>query len=459
MTPFLLRTLRTLRNLTRPDVRRTFTAIQQQQWLSHDQIVAMVWEKQQKVVSHAYENCPFYRKKYDAVGFHPSDLKRPDDFARLPIIKKADVRENIEQMVAKGVAETRLVKKFTGGSTGVPVMLFHDKENALKMGALHFRTIGAWGLKQGIKTAHIWGLNPLNEGMVYTRQSAWKRFISNYVLLDAFTMTREKMAGFHQLMRRFRPDLIISYTSAMTAFARHVEENGGAGFCPKAIWLTSEPIHDFQKEVIERVFNSKVYNQYGAVEVFFYAAECRERNGLHINADMRTIEVVDAQDRPVPPGSVGRVVVTDLENYAAPLIRYQNEDMAAVLDRKCACGRGLPLMSEVTGRIYDMFVLPDGSQIYGHRFTTFFYEHVDEVSNFQVHQTHKDRAVVRIVPTERCDNGDIAALVDKRFKEYTGGQMQFEIFFVDEIAKEASGKYRFAKSDVSNSSPISSEGE
>lgn len=420
--------------------------------MSHDEIRAFAWERQKRIVSYAYESCAFYRKKYDDAGFYPGDMKHPDDFGNIPIIRKADVRENIRDMVAAVIGENRLTKKFTGGSTGVPLMVFHDKENGLKMAALHFRTIGSWGLKRGLKTAHIWGLNPLNEGMVYTKQSAWKRFISNYVLLDAFTMTKEKMAGFHQLMRRFKPDLIISYTSAMTAFARHVEENGGAGFCPKAIWLTSEPIHDFQKEVIERIFNSKVYNQYGSVEIFFYAAECGERNGLHINADMRTIEVVDEQDRPAPPGSVGRVVVTDLENYAAPLIRYQNEDMAALLNTKCPCGRGLPLMSEVTGRIYDMFVLPDGSQIYGHRFTTFFYEHVDAVSNFQVHQTHKDRAVVRIVPTERCEKGELAALVDKRFKEYTGGQMQFEILFLYEIAKEASGKYRFAKSDVSKSS-------
>ena len=148
------------------------------------------------------------------------------------------------------------------------------------------------------------------------------------------------------------------------------------------------------------------------------------------------------------PGETGQIVITDLLNYAAPLIRYRNEDMGNLFGRPCSCGRGLPLMDKVTGRIYDMFILPDGSQVYSHRFTTFFYDHVDKVRAFQVHQTKEDHAVVRLVTTESCVREELSAQLLQKFREYTNNQVQFDIQFVESIPKEASGKYRFTKSDV-----------
>ena len=450
MNPLLFRILHRIKHLRDPVLYRTIRQVEQQQWLSSDELAALAWEKQKKLVAHAYANCPFYREKYDAAGFHPSDLREPEDFALVPLLTKSEVRAGIKRMVAQGIDSSRLIKRFTGGSTGVPLMVYGDKATGPIRFALHLRTIGAWGLKAGVKTAHIWGLSRLNVDYLHTRQTWWQRFRKNYVLLDAFDMTPQKMTGFAALLRSFKPDLIISYTSAMTAFARFLKEQGGPGFRPKAICLTSEPTHDFQKTLVEKVFQSIVYDQYGSVEILYCAAECAQRNGLHINADMRTVEVVDEVGHPLPPGEMGQVVVTDLENYSAPLIRYRNEDMASLLDHPCPCGRGLPLMSKVTGRIYDMFVLPDGSQIYGHRFTTFFYDHVHEVSSFQVHQTHKDRVIVRVVPTQACQPEILSAQILEAFRDYTKGQVHFEIKFVDTIPKEASGKHRFAKSDVSN---------
>ena len=450
MNPRLFRVLHRAKHWRNRALLETVQRVEQNQWLSSDELAALAWEQQKKLVAHAYANCPFYREKYDSAGFHLGDLGEPEDFALVPLLTKSEVRIGIERMVAEGIDSSRLIKKFTGGSTGVPLMVYGDKTSGPIRHALYLRTIGAWGLEWGVKTAHIWGLSRLNLDYLYTRQTWWQRFLRNYVLLDAFDMTPQKMAEFANLLQSFKPDLVISYTSAMAAFARFLEEQGGPGFRPRAIWLTSEPIHDFQKELVERVFQSTVYDQYGSVEILSYAAECTEREGLHINADMRTVEVVDEMGHPLPLGERGQVVVTDLVNYATPLIRYRNEDVANLLDRPCPCGRGLPLMSKVTGRIYDMFVLPDGSQIYGHRFTTFFYEHVHEVSNFQVHQTRKDRVIVRVVPTQACQPEILSTQILEAFRDYTKAQVHFEIRFVDTIPKEASGKYRFAKSDVSN---------
>lgn len=449
MNPFLYRLLWTIKYLPQQETMATLRQIQRAEWLPAERLEELSWEKTRRLVAYAFNNCPYYRQKYGAIGFEPGDLKSPEDFARLPILTKQEVREHLDQMVAQGTEPSLLIKRFTGGSTGVPLGVYHDSRAALPQWCLYQRTIARWGIGMGDRTAHIWGLNRLNENHLYTRQSSFRRFISNYVLFNAFEMTVEQMRQFAHLLRGFRPSLLIGYTSAMTAFARFLEESDGAGFTPRAIWLTSEPTHDFQREMVERVFAAPVYDQYGSVEIHHCAAECALREGLHIDSDFRKVEIVDGAGHPAPTGVEGQIIVTDFINFAAPLIRYRNEDMGKLLDKGCPCGRGLPLMGKVTGRIYDMFVLPDGSQIYGHRFTTFFYDYVDQVRAFQVHQTTPERMLVSIVPTERCLREELALSVNQKFREYTKGQVAFEVQFVEDIPKEASGKYRFTKSDVS----------
>jgi phenylacetate-CoA ligase len=260
----------------------TLRQIQRTEWLSAERLEELSWEKTRRLVAYAFNNCPYYRQKYGSIGFEPGDLKSPEDFVRLPILTKNEVRENLEDMVAQGTEPSIRIQRFTGGSTGVPLRVYHDSRAALPQWCIYQRTIARWGIRMGDRTAHIWGLNRLNESHLYTRQSSYRRFVSNYVVFNAFEMTVEQMRQFAQLLRRFRPSLLIGYTSAMTAFARFLEESGGAGFKPRAIWLTAEPTHDFQRETVERVFAAPVYDQYGTVEVHHYAAECASREGLHV---------------------------------------------------------------------------------------------------------------------------------------------------------------------------------
>ncbi len=448
MNPVLFRTLWRAKHWRDWDLLDTLRQVEANEWLSADELAAMAWEKQKRLVAHAYARSPYYRKKYSEAGLQPGDLKQPEDFSKLPVLTKDEVRNHLDDMVAQGVPPSRRMQRFTGGSTGIPVKVYHDISADSQIWAVYMRTVERWGIRLGDKTAHIWGLNRLNQEFLYNSQPWWHRALKNYVLLDAFEMSQAKMDGFARLLRGFRPALLIGYTSAVTAFADYLESSGGAGFRPRAIWLTSEITLDFQKGKVESVFGAPVYDQYGSVEVHHCAVECERRDGLHIEADFRTVEVVDDAGRPLPPGETGQIVVTDLLNYAAPLIRYWNEDMGGLMAKPCSCGRGLPLMDKVTGRIYDMFVLPDGSQVYGHRFTTFFYDYIDKVKAFQVHQTSQDHALVRVVPTESCDRDTFLAEMLEKFGEYTKGQMRFEVQFVESIPKEASGKYRFTKSDV-----------
>ena len=448
MNPTLYRGLQRGKHLA---FRKTVSRLEREEWLSRDQLADIAWERQKALVRHAYAHSPFYRHKYDAAGFHPDRLRNPDDFARVPVLTKTEVREHIADMICDDVSHARLVRRLTSGSTGVPLMIYHDRMQAPVMHALYSRIIGRWGLKVGCKTALIWGIRRPYTVDTYKKSTRWERFLRNSVTLDAHDiMTAERMTRFARLLRDYRPDLIISYVSAMAAFARFLDEGGTPDFRPGAMWLSAEPTHSFQKELIERVFRSTVYNVYGSVEIDRCAAECDRREGLHINADLRTVEVVDKTGLPLPTGEIGELIVTDLTNHAAPLIRYRIEDLGSLLEHDCSCGRRLPLMGKVAGRVIDMFVLPDGSQIYGGGFATFFYDRVKEVRSFQVHQTDRNKVIVRVVPTATCEREDLRNQLLRTFGSYTSGKMQFDIQFVDRIDQEASGKFRYVKSDVTH---------
>ncbi|MEK7778208.1 MAG: hypothetical protein AAB303_06255, partial [Chloroflexota bacterium] len=232
MNPALFRALWRAKHWRDRDVLSALRQVEANEWLSADELAAMSWEKQQRLVAHAYANSPYYRKKYDASGIQPNDLKHPEDFSRLPVLTKEEVRNNLDGMVAQGLPASRIVPRFTGGSTGVPTKVYHDTAADNTNWAIYMRTVGRWGIRLGDKTAHIWGLGPLNQEYLYDRQSWCHRALKNYVLLDAFEMSQAKMEGFARLLRRFRPQLLIGYTSAVTAFADYLEDSGGAGFQP-----------------------------------------------------------------------------------------------------------------------------------------------------------------------------------------------------------------------------------
>jgi phenylacetate-CoA ligase len=420
-------------------------------YIDREQLDELQLIRLKALLDRAYRKSDFHRERFRTVGFEPGDLRSVADLAQLPVMTKEDIRENVDRIRVSDIPESSLTERFTGGSTGIPVRVLSDPNTAIELTAMFVRTTARWGVRPGDRIAHIWGLNRLNEHQNYAEQGWWQRYKTNFVLLDAFELTTDRMVGFTELLRGFKPALLIGYVSAVTAFARFLSENGGAGFSPAAIWLTSEPTHAPQARLIEDVFNAPVYDQYGSVEVFHCAAECDQRAGLHIDADYRVIEIADHGGVVKPLGQTGEVLVTDLLNTAFPLIRYRNEDVASMLETPCSCGRAMPVMSHVEGRIYDVFTLSDGSMVYGHRFTTFFYQHWNEVKSFQVHQISQDVANVYVVPALQGGQDELGIKILTAFTEFTRNLMKFNIEWKDDIPQESSGKYRFVKSDVTHS--------
>jgi phenylacetate-CoA ligase len=205
---------------------------------------------------------------------------------------------------------------------------------------------------------------------------------------------------------------------------------------------------DVERATLEEVFQCKVFDRYGCEEVSLIASECPSHSGLHLNSDHLLVEFL-VDGRPAAPGECGEIHITDLTNYAMPFIRYRVEDAGTPTDRACPCGRGLPLMEKVQGRVADFLVTPEGRVIFGVSILDNFTAKFLGLERVQIVQDEIDHLVFRIVRGADFTD-DMLGAFRARIPEFFGPSMRFEFEFVDHIPREASGKYRFTISKVAN---------
>ncbi len=410
-----------------------------------DEIKEIQFQKLKKIIGHAWGNTEYYRQKWQATDFHPGDLKSIEDLAKLPILTKDEIRANKSRMVAGNISKEKLLPKKTSGSTGVSLEFFVDDESLQwKRGCtLYFDQWSCWQL--GEKIAAIWG-NP-------THQTSWKAVVRNallerYDFLDTLKMDEREMLGFYRRQIRRKPALLFGHAHSLYLFANFLKQKKLEPFRPKGIISTCMVLHDFERKRIEETFGCKVFNRYGCEEVSLIACECEAHEGLHLNPNTLIVEFI-RDGRPAKPGEPGAIVVTDLSNYGMPFIRYKVGDVGIPSDRKCSCGRPLPLMERVEGRVADYVVTPEGNLISGISLTENFALKLPEIKQLQIIQEKTDFLIFKLVKGEGFtveSENKIRTLARERF----GPRMHFVCEYVDVIPQEANGKYRFCISKVKN---------
>jgi phenylacetate-CoA ligase len=419
--------------------------------LSRDELDEVIWQKQKRLLEHAFHNVPFYKKFYTDTGLHPQDIKNREDFAKVPFLTKEMIRENLGKLRAHGIEKGQLRESVTSGSTAEPLRVYHDVSNKEMFSAARARLLRWWGLRATVRTISVWRVNDISKTIVEKdKKSRLKRIFSpSPTIFNALNMSQESMEEYVRHLNDVQPDILQGYVGALDTFAAYIERKPSMLTAKlKAVWSTAAPLGVHEERRLEHVFGSPVYDQYGSCEIYYLAAECRAKEGLHVFADIRHITCVDSQGKPISPDTVGEIVVTDLHNYAAPLIQYRIGDQGSYKARSCSCGNNLPLMNKISGRVTDMILLPDGSKVAGHGFSSRFAAYEDEVAKFQVHQKAKDLVYVKIVMRKPETFDNIKMNLEKDFIYYTKGLVTFRFERADHIAHER-GKYRHIISDVS----------
>jgi phenylacetate-CoA ligase len=415
------------------------------QWLSADELRALQFEKLTKLLVHAAHSVPYYRESFKRIGFEPGDLKTLDDLAGLPVLDKSDLRAHAGAFVTEGLTETLGTAK-TGGSTGEP-LVFPIGASMRSTGVANMaRCRRWWGVETGDRAANFWGhsryIKATARDRVRKALNSVKNRILNRVICSAYDLSEESMERYQRRLADFRPAFIIGYATSLYVFADFLRQSGRDGATPglKVVISTAEVLYDWQREVIEETFGCKVANEYGMCEAGIVAYECPQ-GSMHVMDESVIVETL-----PVEGSVSGDIVITQLENPAVPLIRYNTKDMARRVEGPCACGRGLSRITPVEGRAYDIVYASDGRVVAG-ALLTHTMKSVPKVARYQIVQRDLNNIDVAYVESEPLGESELAFIRDT-IKRHLGANVAVTLERRDEIARELSGKHRWLKSMV-----------
>jgi phenylacetate-CoA ligase len=422
---------------------RYWQELEDAQWLSRVELERLQLFKLQRLLHHAYRHVPFYRRRFEDAGLHPDHIHSLADLRRLPVLTRDDVRQHPHELVADNIPRQDIHLNATGGSTGQPVSFYQDRTYRTTNVAAKLRYRGWYGFQRGDKRAFLWGMDR------DLPDSGWRRrlvlALRRERWLNSFDVSGEKMLAFARFLADWRPKVIVGYASSLQLFASFLKANGLDGIHPVAVESSAEKLWDFQRALVEEVFDCPVFNVYGSREFGGLAAECDQHAGLHVFTDLHVVEVV-RDNQPVADGELGEVLVTNLINRAMPLVRYRIGDLARPAGAACGCGRGFPLLSEIGGRSSDIISTPGGRYVHGEFFTHLFYG-VPGVRKFQVHQKALDDIEVLIESDDQLSS-QFADELRAKIAAQVGPEVRFTFRRVGNIPPARSGKHRFTVSDV-----------
>jgi len=403
------------------------------QWWAPERILEFQWVELKELLRCAFESVPYYREKYRAAGASFEDIRGWSDFKKLPPLTREEIREHREEL-RSSTYRGKLLPHATGGSSGVPTRFYRTYESYDWRNAAKDRVYSWAGLPVGGKSVYLWGA-PV--GTVAKRQ-AWKTRMHETVqrqrIFNTFSQTPELWERIHSEIERYRPAVVVGYVSSLQQFAEFLHTTGRQLPRLSGVIGAAEPLFENVRQSIENGFQAPVFNTYGSREFMSIAGECEHRDGLHVNAENVLVEASRSADEP------SDILVTDLHNHGMPFIRYQIGDLGTMLEGQCPCGRGLPRLRGIEGRVLDALRTADGRTVPGEFFPHLLKE-IPEFTQYRVEQKDLARIVISAVMAREL-SARSRDLLQNEIAKVFGAGTRCEIQAVREIPMLPSGKRR-----------------
>jgi phenylacetate-CoA ligase len=413
------------------------------QWAGRDELHAIQSGLLRRLIRHAYQHTAHFRAVFDERGLGPGDLREPADLNRLPLLDRAAAQGSIEARRAT-VPPFAVIEKRTTGSTGLPMVVPYNAESRYWRDATRWRGYGWAGYRPGIKALHYWGAAaapPPN------RRTAWKikldRAMNRNLYIDCSSAGEEQLDEVIATIRSYRPGVIVAFSQAIALLARHVLRTSARRWEPIPVLVGAERLFPNDRVVIEEAFGP-AFETYGSREFMMMASECEVHDGMHLAEETQVAEIVvrepDGSTRLARPGESGMVVITDLHNLAAPMIRYVTGDLAVARPvERCACGRWLHRIGPIEGRIAEMMRDARGNPVNGLIWPILFTPLGKDAKQYQMVQ-HKDGTItMRLVPVSGELPADARALIQTFAAKYLPG-VPLTIEVLDDIPAGPGGK-------------------
>ncbi len=405
---------------------------------SKAQLQSMQLRKLKQLVRYSYANVPRITELMESIDLTPDNFTCIDDLRKFPFCSKETLRDLPPRYVSDNSrALGDLFRDSTSGSTGEPFVFYKDENKRDHAEAYKMRNFRWIGSTYGTKYYSIWGFIP----RVTRVSKLFHKLVTRRHLFSADASV-EVLHTYLNILKKEPGVFLIGYTSAVVLLAKIARE-AGARLQLGGIMTGAETLSPSHRSLIESTFNCEVFNRYGTREFGDIAMESTCHHGLHIYDESFIVEVVDQDGKPCREGSLGEIVVTDLDNYAMPFIRYKTGDLAAFpkqLPQKCNLSHSV--MSGPVGRMVDYIQV--GNKIISFGFLVLTFEDYPQIRQFQLEQVSDTKAVLRIVKGKGYSQ-EIMSPLFKSVRVYCH-PLEVELELVNQIIPEKSGKIRIVKS-------------
>ena len=401
--------------------------------------------KLKKLLIHAYINVPYYRNKFDSIDLKLPDLEcfKLDDLHKIPFLDKNDLRVYGSSTLLSQVQEEGCEFYSSSGTTGTPTRILFSKKMHQRWSAVFESRIRNWaGLSIKNPRGMIGGRRVVVGSKINGPLYRYN-FIEKQVYFSAYHISPHTATNYLKGIQKYNVDYMTGYAVSNFILAKNFKNSGIKAPKLKAVITSSEKLTKEMRETFLDVYGCKTYDSYSGVEACGLISEC-EFGKLHISPDVGIIEIIKEDGTVAKPGEIGEAICTGLLNYDQPLIRYRIGDFLKLSnDQECKCGRNMPVIDEILGRIEDVVIGRDGREMV--RFHGLYID-LPNIIEGQVIQHNLCEFELKIVCTIKLSD-DERKILTSRMKSQLG-EINLKITEVDKIPRGKNGKFKAVISNL-----------
>ncbi len=420
--------------------------LEQSQWWPGETLETMQLRQAEHLIAHAARTVPYYSNKLEILrGLRAGELT-PAIWRRIPLLRRTDIQDVGTALNSrnppKGHGKPHEVS--SSGSTGRPITVMNTPISGLFFQALNLR-LHFWHNRD--TTAKTAAIRVLRGGQVeIARKNSsvpWVRGFKSGPM--TFLDLRTPIAKQLEWLKEQKAEYLLTYPSNLMGLLKASEETG---FLPPNLHHVAtmgEMLGPEIRDACQRIWNAPLIDAYSSQEVGMIALQCPDHTHYHVQSESLLVEVLDDNDRPCAAGQSGRVVITDLHNFATPLIRYVIGDYAEV-GEACSCGRGLPVIKRILGRTRNLVTLPTGEK-FSQSFSLFKLGRLPSIRQAQLIQKTVDEIEARLVvtqPLSAAEEDELRGII----ADGLGHPFRVRLEYVDEIPRTPGGKFEEFMSEV-----------